>query len=305
MKILVFGADGQVGSDLRAWFACLPQKGGYQHQITFCTRNELNLAEVSKILDYLKRAAPDLIVNAAAYTGVDKAEVQQDLAFSINRDAVREMALYCKQNQCDLIHISTDYVFDGQSHRPYLESDPVGPTGDYGLSKLAGENVIREILERHIILRTSWVFGARGDNFVKTMLRLAETKGALGVVGDQHGAPTSARAIAASIGEIIRQIATEPKSDQCWGIYHYSGFPYVSWAEFAREIFEQATYRGLIPAPPQVNDINTIDYPTPAVRPANSRLDCSKLKSTFGVEPDDWKRSLGVMLDDLKEVMQN
>lgn len=305
MKILVFGADGQVGSELRSWFSCLPQKRGYQCQITFSTRDELNLAEASKILNYLNQVSPDVIVNASAYTSVDQAEVQQDLAFLINRDAVREMALYCKQSECVLIHISTDYVFDGQSHRAYLESDSVGPAGVYGSSKLAGETVIREILERHIILRTSWVFGARGNNFVKTMLRLAETKDVLGVVGDQYGSPTSARAIAACIGEILRQIATETKSDQYWGTYHYSGLPYVSWAEYAKEIFEQATYRGLIPTPPQVNEITTTDYPTPAVRPANSRLDCSKIKRAFGVEADGWKKSLGLMLDELKEGMQN
>ena len=305
MKILVVGAGGQVGSEVRFALECLIAKLPQRSRVVLCDRRDLDLTDLSAIPNYLDFVSPDIIVNASAYTAVDRAESQRDLAFLVNADAVKELALFCKKRKSILIHISTDYVFDGLSDRPYLESDMVAPSGVYGDSKLAGELAIGELLDNYIILRTSWVFGVRGSNFVKTMLRLAKEKDELDIVADQHGAPTSARAIALSIGEIIRQIATEPKSDQCWGIYHYSGFPYVSWADFAREIFEQATYRGLIPAPPQINDINTTDYPTPAVRPANSRLDCSKLKSTFGVEPDDWKRSLGVMLDGLKEVMKN
>lgn len=304
MKILVVGAGGQVGCELRSVLGSLAAKL-QQLRVVFSDRSDLDLTDLLAIPNYLDLVSPDIIVNASAYTAVDKAESQGDLAFLINGAAVEELALFCRKRRSILIHISTDYVFDGLSDRPYVESDQVAPSGVYGSSKLAGERAIDEILDEYIILRTSWVFGAGGSNFVKTMLRLAKGKEELGVVADQTGGPTSARAIAASIGEIICQIAAEPKLDQRWGTYHYSGFPYVSWAEFAREIFEQATSRGLTSVPPKVSDISTADYPTPAVRPANSRLDCSKLKSTFGIEPDDWKRSLGLMLDELKEGTKN
>lgn len=305
MKILVLGSNGQVGTELRFSLTSLPQDGEQIFQTTFSDRSLLDLADVSGVLDYLNSVKPNIIVNASAYTAVDKAESQRDLAFKVNDSAVREIALYCSQNSCAMVHISTDYVFDGHGQRAYVESDPVGPSGVYGSSKLAGENAIREILDEHIILRTSWVFGVNGTNFVKTMLRLGKENDELGVVADQYGAPTSARAIAKTIAGIVDHIMSEPESDQIWGTYHYSGFPFVSWAEFAKEIFEQAADRELMSVPPTVNDIGTADYPTPAARPANSRLDCSKIKTTFGIEPDDWETSLGLVLDELKEGMQN
>lgn len=305
MKILVLGSNGQVGTELRFSLASLSQDGEQTFQTTFSDRSLLDLTDVSGVLGYLNSVKPNIIVNASAYTAVDKAESQRDMAFKVNDSAVREIALYCRENSCAMAHISTDYVFDGQGQRAYVESDPVGPSGVYGSSKLAGENAIREILDEHIILRTSWVFGVNGTNFVKTMLRLGKENDELGVVADQFGAPTSARAIAKTIAGIVDHIMSEPELDQIWGTYHYSGFPYVSWAEFAKEIFEQAADRELMSAPPTVNDIGTADYPTLAARPANSRLDCSKLKSTFGIEPDDWKSSLGLVLDELKEGMQN
>lgn len=300
MKILVIGVNGQVGRELMSALNCLTLEGGHRPHLVFCNRNDLDLARLQATTEYLNVIAPNIIVNAAAYTAVDQAESHSELAYLINEAAVKEMALFCRKRQCCLIHISTDYVFDGWSDRPYVESDTVCPSGVYGCSKLAGEKAIREVLDEHIILRTSWVFGAGGNNFVKTMLRLAANKKVLRVVADQCGAPTSARAIADTIAIIIGRLASEPEPGHLWGTYHFSGFPFVSWAEFAKEIFEQATYRGLMPAPAQVDEINTTDYPTPAVRPANSRLDCSKLKGTFGVEPDDWKRSLGLMLEELK-----
>ena len=305
MKILVIGANGQVGSELRSATGCLMQQGGLQPKLTFSNRADLDLSDLQAIPKYLDRVEPDIVVNASAYTAVDLAETQRNLAFLINEAAVRELALFCQKRGAYLIHISTDYVFEGLSDRPYIETDRVGPFGVYGSSKLAGENAIREILDEHIILRTSWVFGGNGTNFVKTMLRLGKENDELGVVADQYGAPTSARAIAKTIASIVDRITSEPESNQVWGTYHYSGFPFVSWAEFAKEIFEQAADRELMSATPTVNDIGTADYPTLAARPANSRLDCSKLKSTFGIEPDDWKSSLGLVLDELKEGMQN
>ena len=254
------------------------------------------------IADYLNLVAPNIIVNASAYTAVDQAESNSDLAFLVNEAAVREMARFCKKTKCLMVHISTDYVFDGWSDRPYTEADAVCPSGVYGSSKLAGEIAV---LDKHIILRTSWVFGAEGSNFVKTMLRLAADKRELGVVADQFGGPTSAHAIADSIVKIISWCTNAPRGVKCWGTYHFSGMPFVSWAGFAKEIFEQAAYRGLISSTPTVREIATTDYPTPATRPLNSRLDCSKLKSTFGIEPDDWKISLGLVLDELKGGVHN
>ena len=305
MKILVLGANGQLGSELQSSLECLTRQGRLQTQISFSKRRDLDLEHLQTISTYLDSVAPDIIVNASAYTAVDKAEAQRDLAFLINEAAVKELALFCQKRMSYLIHISTDYVFDGQSDRPYVESDAVGPSGVYGSSKLAGERVVREVLDEHIILRTSWVFGAKGDNFVKTMLRLASEKSELRVVADQYGAPTSARAIAETVAAIIDRLTSEPHLDQFWGTYHYSGLPFVSWAEFAKEIFEQATYRELLKESPKVCEIGTADFPTLAARPANSRLDCSKLQSAFGIEPDDWKRSLGLMLEELKLGMQN
>ena len=304
MKILVLGANGQVGSELRSAMSCFTQPDGLQPQLTFSNRRDLDIADLQAIPTYLDLVAPDIVVNASAYTAVDQAETQRDLAFLVNEAAVRELALFCHKRRACLIHISTDYVFDGFSDRPYVESDEVGPFGVYGSSKLAGERVIRKILDEHIILRTSWVFGAKGNNFVKTMLRLASEKGELHVVADQYGAPTSARAIAETIATVIARLTSEPRLEQLWGTYHYSGWPFVSWAEFAKEIFDQATCRQLLKDSPKVFDIGTADFPTAATRPANSRLDCSKLKEAFDIEPDDWMRSLGLMLDELKEGMR-
>jgi len=305
MKILVVGASGQVGSELKQSLNRSMEQGGQQLQVKFADRSDIDLCNLQEIAHYLEENLPDIIVNASAYTSVDKAESHSDMAFLINEAAVRELAIFCRKRKSQLIHISTDYVFDGNSNRPYVESDAVGPTSVYGSSKLAGERAIRKILAEHIILRTSWVFGVRGSNFVKTMLRLAADNDEVSVVCDQYGAPTSARSIAATITKVLRRLALARPSEELWGTYHLSGYPFVSWAEFAKEIFEQATCRDVIPANPRVKPIVTTEYPTLAPRPANSRLDCSKLKNTFGIEPDDWKRSLGLMLDELKERDKN
>lgn len=305
MKILVIGASGQVGSELGSALARIADQKGEYPQVLLSDRGDMDLTQLPKISEHLNLIAPDIIVNASAYTAVDKAESQSELAFLINEAAVKEMAHYCKRNGCSLLHISTDYVFDGQGEKAYIETDSVGPSSVYGCSKLAGENLIRELLTDHIILRTSWVFSKNRTNFVKTMLRLAKEKKELNVVGDQFGAPTSARGIAEVIGHIIITISNPSKGAPAWGTYHYSGQPYVSWADFALEIFEQAVDKDLIQASPKVNPISSAAYPTPANRPANSRLDCGKLKNRFGIKPDDWKRSLGLVLDELKEGIKN
>ena len=299
MKVLVFGANGQVGSELASLLAVSDQP----IEVILSSSKKLDLTHRHKISDYLRRIAPDIIVNAAAYTSVDKAESNTELAFLINEAAVIEMGLYCARYNRAIIHISTDYVFDGKSERAYVETDPTSPQSIYGRSKLAGEYAIRELVARHIILRTSWVFGGAGNNFVKTMLGLVDTKAELRVVADQFGAPTSARAIAGVVEMLICKLSSAATTDSRWGTYHYSGEPGIAWAGFANEIFMQAINIGLIESAPRVTPIVTSEYPTPATRPANSRLDCSKLQNTFDVEPDDWRRSLGFMLDELKQGM--
>jgi dTDP-4-dehydrorhamnose reductase len=290
MKILLIGADGQVGRELKLTLSLQKSLRGQQLELIFSNRNELDLRNLSAISDYLARVAPHIIINASAYTAVDEAETNEHLAFLINDTAVREMAMFCKRCSCRLVHISSDYIFDGLGDRPYLESDALAPSSVYGRSKLAGEQAIREILDEHI---------------VKTMLRLVKDKEELDIVADQFGAPTSARAIAATIAEIVCQVTSNTSNDCRWGTYHFSGYPFVSWADFASEIFDQATLKGLISGTPAINPISSEAYPTSAKRPANSRLDCSKLKYAFGIEPDDWRRSLSSVLDELKEGIQN
>lgn len=298
MKIIIFGSSGQLGMEVAKAF-----NAHIGFQVTAIPKSSLDINDFTAVDQAVKASRADWIVNTAAYTSVDGAEAAADEAYRTNADAVANLARSCAETQTRLFHVSTDYVFSGDHWGPYREVDPAGASGVYGRSKLAGENAIREMLDEHIILRTSWVFGVNGTNFVKTMLRLGKENNELGVVADQYGAPTSAQAIAKTIAGIVDHIMSEPESAQIWGTYHYSGFPFVSWAEFAREIFEQAADRELMSVHPTVNNIGTADYPTPAARPANSRLDCSKLKSTFGIEPDDWKTSLGLVLDELKEGM--
>lgn len=305
MKILVFGSGGQVGSRVSAAFANIKPLNGSCPVIVMANRDDIDLVDSARIPSFLADIAPDIIVNASAYTAVDKAESEEETAIAVNATAVGEMAKFCRSTESTFIHISTDYVFSGKDNTPYVERDAVGPTSVYGRSKLAGENAIRDRLTKHIILRTSWVYGAVGNNFVKTMLRLAQSRGELRVVADQFGAPTSASAIADTIAIIISQLADAGELDARWGTYHFSGYPFISWSGFADEIFSQALSRGLIETLPKVNPIGTVDYPTPAARPANSRLDCSKLQRTFGIGPDDWKRSLGFVLDELKERIES
>ena len=233
---------------------------------------------------------PELIINAAAYTAVDKAESDANTAYAVNRDAVRHLAEAAAAHGAAVLHISTDYVFDGAADAPYHETDPVNPQSVYGKSKLAGEEALAAACPRHIILRTAWVFGAHGGNFVKTMLRLGRERDSLGIVADQYGAPTPAAAIADALVAIADAVHQPGFAN--WGIYHYSGSPYTSWHGFAERIFQAAAAQGILPAVPQLKAIATADYPTPARRPANSRLDCGKIQNTFGIKPADWQAAL-------------
>jgi dTDP-4-dehydrorhamnose reductase len=284
MKILIAGKNGQVGR-------CLVELLEAQTELTFLAlgREQLDITDPIQVDKIVSEFQPDIIINAAAYTAVDKAEQESELANAINKEGPQNLALAASNINAAIIHISTDYVFDGESAESYTESDVTAPQGEYGRSKLAGEHAVAQACPKHIILRTAWVFGEHGNNFVKTMLRLAKTRESLGVVADQFGGPTYAGDIANAILTISKQIA---RGSHSYGIYHFSGFPHVNWHSFAEKIFEIAMDKDVIVQPIKVNPITTLDYPTPAKRPANSRLNCNKIDSAFGIEQSDWQAAL-------------
>ena len=283
MRILVTGSNGQVGFEL----CRIAEKS--EHEWLCLDRSGLDITSEVEVDKVVTRFKPNIVINAAAYTAVDKAETEKNIALSVNAYGPMYLAQACQRVGAALLHISTDYVFSGNSDKPYSEDDDVEPTGHYGVSKLKGEHLVAEYCERHIILRTSWVFGVHGNNFVKTMLRLSKDLNTISVVADQYGAPTSAKGIARTLVFIISQIK-EKEID--WGIYHYSGFPYTTWYGFAKKIFDDAYKSGLIEKQMIVKAIKTIDYPTPAKRPANSRLDNTKISQNFSILPDNWKSNI-------------
>lgn len=293
MNILILGRGGQVALELAAtlWPTGLkPVSAG---------RPEFDMARPETLEPILERAAPAMVINATAYTAVDKAETEAPLAFAINRDGPARLAALCHRRGVPLLHISTDYVFDGSKPTPYLESDPVAPLGVYGASKEAGEAAIRAAAPRHIILRTSWVHSAHGQNFVKTMLRLGAEREEVRVVADQHGTPTAAADIAATLAQIAAQItgAVAGRQETPWGTYHYTGDGATTWHGLAEHIFEaqkRATGRR-----PRLTAITTADYPTPARRPANSRLDCCRLGQAFGIACRPWREGVDRVLAEL------
>ncbi|WP_372574050.1 dTDP-4-dehydrorhamnose reductase [Ruegeria jejuensis] len=279
MSILVFGKTGQVARELA------------RHEgVTCLDRQAADLAEPGTCAAAIRAARPQAVINAAAYTAVDRAEEDEALATVINGTAPGEMARECAVLGIPFVSISTDYVFSGVGETPWSPEDATGPLGAYGRSKLAGEQAITAAGGAAAILRTSWVVSAHGTNFVKTMLRLGAERDQLTIVADQVGGPTPARAIAATCLDMAQQLAADPGKA---GIYHFAGTPDVSWAGFAREIFAQA---GLNCA---VEDIPSSAYPTPARRPLNSRLDCSSLQTVFGISRPGWKTGLRDILNDL------
>lgn len=289
--ILLFGADGQVGWQLQRTLAPLGR-------ITAVDRAECDLANPDAIRSVIGAVAPKIIVNAAAYTAVDKAESEPDLAQAINATAPAVMADEAKKRGTLLVHYSTDYVFDGSKAVPYVESDPPHPQSVYGRSKRDGEDAVRAAAGRALIFRTSWVFAARGHNFVKTILRLAGEGKALRIVDDQIGAPTPAALIADVTAQILAATQRGTRIEDA-RLYHLTAADPVSWCGFAREILRLAAATpGLanLPAPESVTGIATADYPLPARRPANSRLDCSRLEGDFDLELPDWRPYLGRML---------
>ena len=260
-------------------------------------RHDLDLLNAVALREALMPEAYDLVINAAAYTAVDRAETEPKEAIAVNAEAQRMIAELCRERGLPLVHFSTDYVFDGRKAAPYLEDDPITPLSVYGQSKAAGEAAIRDALPRHLILRTSWVFSADGQNFVKSMLRLSHDHERLRIVDDQRGAPTSAKYLAAAVGEIAEQIAGGKEVP--WGSYHLSGAPAVTWYGFAEAIFSE--WQALTgESPPQLQPITTADYPTAAPRPGNSVLDCRRIEEAFGVRPGDWRADLRKTLEILK-----
>ena len=280
MKLFVTGAQGQVARSL------VKAAGDQDMQIMALGRPDLDLTVPDSIKRALDKYQPDLVVNAAAYTAVDRAEEEGEAATALNQKGAGVLALLCNQRGIPFIHLSTDYVYDGSKKSPYVEEDPTAPLGIYGRSKLAGEKAVIAATRQHIILRTAWVYSPFGQNFVKTMLRLAGTRDEFGVVKDQIGSPTYAPHLACAILDIARQLKSNDQEDR-WGIYHAAGSGETSWHGMALEIFKQAVGYGT-PCP-KLNAIPTRDYPTPAKRPANSRLDCAKLTKNFSIKLPDWK----------------
>lgn len=281
MRLAVTGKNGQVVSALQALASA-------DLEIVALGRPELDLAQPETVLQALSDAKPDVVVSAAAYTAVDKAESEPELAFAVNRDGAGAVAQAAKELGVPIIHLSTDYVFDGTKATAYVETDAIGPMSVYGLSKLEGENTVAENTPNHAILRTAWVYSEYGNNFVKTMLRLGESRDEINVVADQFGCPTSANDIASAIVEIARQLSAD-SSSRLRGVFHLSGTGETNWANFAKQIFAFSAENG--GKPMVVNDIVTAQYPTPAKRPANSRLDCSKLEEVFGIRLPAWQTS--------------
>ncbi len=285
--IAIIGSNGQLGWELVRKAA---HNGFEALALEF---PEIDITKQSSIHENLSSMDLALVINAAAYTAVDQAESEADLAFSVNRDGAANLAEFCEKATIPLVHISTDYVFDGSKIAPYFEDDPVAPLGVYGQSKEAGETEIRRRLQEHLIIRTAWLYGVHGNNFVKTMLRIGKERETMKVVADQTGCPTYAADLADALLAITNLILSEKKIS--WGTYHYCGKGSTTWHEFAQAIFKIAEkYEALLIR--KVIPITTDEYPTPAKRPPNSVLDCSKIERNFSICPRPWEKSLTEMI---------
>jgi dTDP-4-dehydrorhamnose reductase len=284
MKIIVTGKNGQVGHELMRSLAPLGEVVGID--VEDCDLNKP--AAIEKMLAHVK---PDLIVNPAAYTAVDKAESEANLAHAVNAAAPEVLAKYAASKNIPIIHYSTDYVFDGTKDGLYVETDKANPKSVYGKTKYLGEAAVRNNAPKHVILRTSWVFGSHGVNFLKTMLKLAQERDALRVVADQVGAPTSAELIAETTAQIMRQMVGLPEDDPRWGVYHLTAGGATNWHAYASYVIAQARAAGwpIKVADEAIAAIRTEDYPVAATRPMNSCLDTTKLRAAFGVSLPDWR----------------
>ncbi|HET6587965.1 MAG TPA: dTDP-4-dehydrorhamnose reductase [Oleiagrimonas sp.] len=340
MKLLLLGANGQVGRELRRALTqtrtpssfrrkpesiLVPAKNSMDSglrrndgdesfsfdDMIFASRNGAlfdgsrgevaDLAQPQTLPALLDRVQPDVIINAAAYTAVDRAENEPDLAHRVNAEAVAALAQWAAAHDALMVHYSTDYVFDGQGNRPWREDDPVAPLGVYGASKLAGERALRDSGAAHFLFRTAWVYAAHGHNFLKTMLRLGAERERLGVVDDQHGTPTPASLIADVTATVLGQWHTSNAATRAaqTGTCHLVADGHTTWCGFARAIMREATAIGLLPRAPQVDAITSAEFPTPAQRPAWSVLDTSRLRRTFGIELPRWEDGLKSVLADI------
>ncbi|MEZ8606868.1 MULTISPECIES: dTDP-4-dehydrorhamnose reductase [unclassified Vibrio] len=285
MRVLITGCQGQVGT-------CLTEQLNHNENTTVLAldREHLDITNQDEVIAIISEFQPTIIINAAAHTAVDKAEEEVELSYAINRDGPKNLAQAAQNIGAAIMHISTDYVFEGNKTGDYIETDTTNPQGVYGESKLAGEVAVAQSCDKHIILRTAWVFGESGNNFVKTMLRLGQTRDALSIVGDQFGGPTYAGDIASTLIQIAKRITQGSKIE--YGVYHYSGLPHVSWFDFAEAIFDVAVQQKLLERKPTLTSINTDQYPTPAKRPNNSRLSNQKIRANFSIEASDWQAAL-------------
>jgi dTDP-4-dehydrorhamnose reductase len=287
LRILQFGASGQLGKEM---IAAAPASG---IALDAVSREAVDFTRPDDVIRAVRETNADVVVNATAYTSVDKAESEEALARTINAETVGKLAAACAERGLPLIHVSTDYVFDGMNPAPYLETDVVNPRNAYGRTKLEGELAMAAANPRHVILRTSWVYSPYGTNFVKTMLRLSAERDIVKVVDDQHGAPTSAADLAATILSMASVIHASPPPD-AFGVFHYTGRGDTSWFGFAREILAGA--RDWHPVKADLLPIPASEFPTPARRPANSRLDCGKIERVYGIRPVPWRVALASVL---------
>lgn len=294
MRALITGETGQLGQSL------LMQKN-HQHELIAFNRDQLDITSIEQLNRVLNELKPDVVINLAAYTNVDKAETEMNLAFAVNATAVKNLAQLTNQHEIPIIHLSTDYVFSGDKGSPYLETDIPNPVNVYGKSKLAGEIAVRECNAKHIILRSSWIFSDKGNNFFKTILRLAKQQQRVSVVSDQIGGPTYADDLACFLIELLNHLSGFSQND--WGVYHYCGAPYVSWFEFAQEIICQIESSGIKAHEVKVTPISTKDFMSVAVRPANSCLSTEKIQNRFGIAPPDWRYKLKQLIYDVPSNM--
>lgn len=292
MKVLVAGASGQLAQSL-------VERGAHRNaSIDAVGRPVLDIADPISVAAIVARSEPDIIINAAAYTAVDKAEEDRDAAFDANAKAPENLAMVANDNGIPFLHVSTDYVFSGDAEQAYVEEDKPNPQGVYGLSKLEGEQRVLNVAPRSAVFRTAWVYSPFGNNFLKTMLRLAETRDELGVVADQTGTPTSALDIAdglLAVSERLLSTNTDPKDTDLFGVFHMSGTGKAVWADFAEEIFTISKELGGPSA--RVNRITTKEFPTPARRPANSLLNCDRLERVYGVKLPNWEESVRLCVE--------
>ena len=292
-RILISGGAGQVGSELRALL-------GREHEVLAPAREEWDLRKAA-IPAQLREFHPDCLINCAAFTKVDLAESERETAWLVNAVAPGRLAEFCYELGIPIFHLSTDYVFDGHKATPYVETDPTAPLGTYGRSKRDGERALVRSTPRHLVLRTSWVVGAHGNNFAKTMLRLAAERDELRVVSDQVGAPTSAALIADVTAHLVRQMQRAGSDPFPFGLYHVTAGGETSWCDYARFVIGYALRTGhaLRVTPNEVHPISSDQYPTAARRPTNSRLDTTLFRSTFGFELPHWQEGLGHILQQI------